>query len=532
MDFYIISSFLNGIVAILFGWLIFSKNWKNVTNWTFFLMNISVAIWNLAYCVWFSRTDPVSALYWSKMLNLGATLIPIFYLHWTLSIVNLVKEKKNILIFGYLFTLFCSVLSFSDFYIKSVVQVGHFLFWPQAGPLYSLFLIFGYYFLTIYGMYQLFKARKWASGEKRHQINYVILGSLLGFGGGATNFPFMYGFNIVEPIGQPLVIFYIIIFALATLRYHLFEIKIILVEFFVGIMSLALAFLFLFSPTGILKLISGSVFFLFVIFGIYFIRIIHREIAGKEEAERISRLKTEFISIVSHQLRTPLAAIRGYADMIIKGDYGIMPDGLKSPINYIHDTSVSMIKTVNNLLSISRLERGKIELKIQEEDVLKLICDCIKDVKLAAKEKKLYLKYNKPKSEYPLIKMDAEKIKHALTNILNNAILYTLEGGITIKVSKNKVFVTIEIKDTGVGIEKDEIEKVFLSFSRGERGRELYTQGTGLGLYVAKSFVEMHKGKIICESEGRNKGTTFYIQIPIISQIPLRQDFNLPTKKS
>ena len=532
MDFYIIFSFINGIVALLFGGYIFLKKWNNTTNITFLLMSISVAFWSLSYCEWLSMDTAPEALFWSRMLNLGATFIPIFYLHWVLSILNITKEKKRVLIFGYILTFFFFLFSFSPLYIKSVTLVSTFPFWPQAGSLYVAFLIFGYIGLTLYGLYELIKAKKFADGEKKHQINYVILGSLFGFGGGATNFPLMFGIGLFPPIGQPLVIFYIIIFGLATLRYHLFELKIILAEILIALMAIILTVLFFFAPIGLLKFLVTIVLLLFLVFAYYFIRTIHQEVARKEEAERISKLKTEFISIVSHQLRTPLAAIRGYSDMMINEDYGPISKELEKPVNYIHDTSIEMIKLVNGLLSISRLEKGKIEIKVKEENILNLIQKCIDDVQLIAKEKNLYLKYTKPKIKYPLIKIDSEKIKQSLLNILNNAILYTIKGGITIKVSKNKSVVKLEIKDTGVGIEKEEIDKIFKSFSRGQKGIELYTQGTGLGLYVAKSFIDMHKGQIWCESDGKNTGTTFFIELPIKSSVVSSQDISFSSEKT
>lgn len=526
MNFYIVSSFINGLVAIVFGWFIFSKNWKNITNITFLLMSASVAFWSFSYSEWLLMTTPDGALFWSRMLNLGATFIPIFYLHWVLSILDLVKLKKNILILGYGLTIFFAYFSFSPLYIKSVSEVYSFLFWPQAGFLYILFLIFCYFSLTIYGFYQLIKARRLAKGEKMHQINYVILGSLFGFGGGATNFPLMFGVGLFPPIGQPLVVLYIIIFGLATLRYHLFEMKIILVELLTIIMCVALAILLFFMPTPALKLLVAVILVFFLIFGYLFVKTIHREIADKEEAERISKLKTEFISIVSHQLRTPLAAIRGYAGMLKDGDYGPLPENTKTPIGYIHDSSVSMIKMVNGLLSITRLERGKVELKIQDVSIDELVEECISDVELTAKEKGLYLKYTKPKKVIT-IKGDPEKIKQAIINIINNALLYTPKGGVTVKVSLFGEFVNISIKDTGIGIDEEDLGKIFQSFARGKRGVELYTQGTGLGLYVAKSFIEMHNGKINVSSKGINKGSTFEIILPVRTEIAKKQEFNL-----
>lgn len=531
MDIYIIISFINGTVAIIFGLFIFLKNWKNKINYTFFLLSTSFAVWSFSYCRWLSVITFSEALFWSKMLNFGATFIPIFYLHWILSILGITKEKKGILIFGYIITFFFAFFSFSSAYISSVAPVRDFLYWPQAGFLYVIFLILGYFGLVGYGIRELLRARKKTNNiEKIHQINYVILGSLFGFGGGATNFPLMFGVGIIPPIGQTFVVLFVVVFALATLRYHLFEIKIILTETLVFTMAFIIIFLFFLMPTIFLKALIGIIFILFCLFGYYLVRAIHQEVSQKEEAERISKMKTEFISIVSHQLRTPLASIRGYASMLKNGDYGFLSESAKTPINYIYESSVGMIKLVNGLLSISRLEKGKIELKIQNVSIDSLLKSCIEDVHLSAKEKGLLLKYKILEKKIPLIKADPEKLKQSFSNIINNAILYTLKGKVEILLSKEKNNVVIQIKDTGIGIDPEDQKKIFKSFSRGQSGTELYTQGTGLGLYVAKSFVEMHNGTVKVFSKGKDKGTTFTVKLPIKSTIKKQQEFNVIEK--
>ena len=516
MDFYTLISLINGIVAIFFGLFVFSKNPKKATNITFFLMSIGVAIWSLSYAAWLSIGNSLDALFWSRILNLGATLIPIFYLHWILTILNTVKEKIIVLFFGYSLTAICVFYSFSPLYIKSVDQVLSFSFWPQAGFLYILFLIFGYFGLVLYGLNQLFKARKNIDDkEKKHQINYIILGSIFGFGGGATNFPLMFGLEIFPPIGQAFVVLYIVVFALATLKYHLFEIRIFLTEILVGTIAVCLLFLPFSMPTGELKILTTFILILFLIFGYYLIKATREETVRKEELEKISKLKSEFISIVSHQLRTPLAAIRGHASMIKHGDYGELNKDAMGAVNYIYDSSVRMIELVNSLLNISRIERGEVELKYSYFSVEDLIKECIEDVKISAKEKKLYLKFIKPKSALLQFHGDRDKIKNAINNLINNAILYTIKGGIVIKIIEENKMIKIEIKDTGVGIEKEEINKIFKSFSRGKSGTELFTQGTGLGLYVAKNFIEMHKGVLSVFSEGKDRGSVFIIKLPL-----------------
>jgi signal transduction histidine kinase len=528
MDFYSIISLINGIVAILFGLFIYTRNSKNITNITFFLMSASVAVWSFSYYVWLSVTTVSEALFWSRMLNLGATFIPIFYLHWILSILNKIKEKKHILLFGYVLTFVCAIYSFSPIYIKSVMPVLSFSFWPQAGLLYIIFLIFGYFGLTAYGLYNLFKERNNTNIEKKHQINYVILGSVFGFGGGATNFPLMFGLEIIPPFGQSLVILYIIIFGLATLKYHLFDIRLILTEMLVGVIGIFLLILPFFMPTSALRILTASIMLLFVVFGYYLIRATREEVARKEELERINKLKSEFISITSHQLRTPLAAIRGYASMLRSGDYGKMPEESLVPIDYMYESSVRLIKLVNSMLSVSRLDRGKVELKIQDDvSIESLLEDCIKDIELQSKEKGIYISYLKPKKSLPLVKGDPEKLKEAIGNIINNAILYTIKGGITITaIKKDFDNILIKVKDTGIGIEQEDLGKIFKSFSRGKGGIELYTQGTGLGLYVAKNFIEMHNGKLTVSSKGKDKGSIFCIEIPIKANLENKHNFS------
>jgi len=295
-------------------------------------------------------------------------------------------------------------------------------------------------------------------------------------------------------------------------------------------MAVIIIILFFLMPTQFLKILIGIIIILFSFFGYFLIRAIHDEVSQKEEAERISKMKTEFISIASHQLRTPLAAIRGYTSMLEDGDYGDLPAPAETAIRYIHESSVGMIKLVNSLLSISRLEKGQVELKPQDVSVDDLLKDCIKDIQLVAKEKGLSLKYKILAKKIPLIKADPEKLKQSFSNIINNAVLYTLEGKIEVSLNKENNDIIVQIKDTGVGIDPEEQEKMFKSFSRGKGGTELYTQGTGLGLYVAKNFVEMHNGSISVFSEGKNKGSLFTIKLPIQSILDSRHKFNFTEK--
>ncbi|MFA5248924.1 MAG: HAMP domain-containing sensor histidine kinase [Candidatus Paceibacterota bacterium] len=299
---------------------------------------------------------------------------------------------------------------------------------------------------------------------------------------------------------------------LAILRYHLFEIKVILTEILVALMGITLMILIFFMPSVPLRLLTGSILFLFLIFGFLLIKATHEEVKRKEEAERLLKAKSEFLSIASHQLRTPLTAIAGYISMLKEGDYGRIPEEGDKAINKVYDSSQRMIKLVNDFLNVSRVETGRVVLNLSRVSLDEIILQIIAETELKVKQKGLFIKWNKPSLE-PIVNVDPEKIKEAISNIVDNAIHYTDQGGITISAKIDPVKTTLMISDTGAGMDRIEIAKIFESFSRGSAGNKLYTQGSGLGLYIAKKFVELHGGRIWVESQGKGTGSAFYIEL-------------------
>ncbi len=234
-----------------------------------------------------------------------------------------------------------------------------------------------------------------------------------------------------------------------------------------------------------------------------------------EELKRLDQAKSEFISIASHQLRTPLTTIKGYISMILEKSYGRMSAKIKKPLENINISNERLIKLVNDLLSVSRIEAGKIELDLAKVPIEKTVAEVVDELAIIAEKKKIYLKFKKAKKPLPEITGDKDKIRQVIINLIDNAIRYTNQGGITAACRLEKGKYRIEITDTGEGMTEEEISKLFESFSRGKAGPRFWTEGAGLGLYIAKKFVEMHQGRIWVESAGKNKGSTFYIELPI-----------------
>ena len=144
-----------------------------------------------------------------------------------------------------------------------------------------------------------------------------------------------------------------------------------------------------------------------------------------------------------------------------------------------------------------------------------MIASIVDELKVKATQKNLELIFQEPKPALPILRVDSEKVRNAVLNIIDNSIRYTNIGSITVRTAQFENAIRITITDTGEGMTEEELGSLFKSFSRGEAGEKLSTEGAGLGLYIAKQFVQMHKGKIWATSEGKGKGSTFFIELPI-----------------
>jgi signal transduction histidine kinase len=224
--------------------------------------------------------------------------------------------------------------------------------------------------------------------------------------------------------------------------------------------------------------------------------------------------KSDFISIASHQLRTPLSIIKGYLSMLSEGDYGKVNSEQVKVMNMTFSAVGDLEEVVNELLTSSRIEKGKFTITKTPNDIIELI-DYVKRLysdKYAQKE--LYLKIHYPKGLKKLvIDFDKEKFHQVIVNLIENAFNYTPKGGVTLTLDNNKTNILLSVKDTGIGIPEEGKKKLFERFSRLENAQDIRPDGTGIGLFTAKIITEKHDGKIWFESE-LNKGTTFFVELP------------------
>ena len=392
-----------------------------------------------------------------------------------------------------------------------------------TGPLFPLLIVIST--TSIIGLIKIILRYRRETSLKRLQLHYLFLGAFL-----FTSVNILV--HLILPairesrefyqIGNYSTLFLIGFTAYAIVAYRLFDIRVILSEVLVALIGMTLLFQTLSAELLWQKILNGGIFVLFCFFGYLLIRSVLKEVRYREqlakayaELKKLDVAKTEFISIASHQLRTPLAVVKGYVSRVLRGSYGAVPEKAKQPLESVYQSNERLIKLVDDLLSVSRIETGKLELTPERVSLEEILSSVVEELKIRAQDKNLYLRWEKPKKALPKIMIDKEKIRQALFNVVDNAIKYTERGGVTLELRKHNSSLLTKVSDTGVGLTKKELPYLFESFSRGKAGVQFWPEGIGLGLYIARRLLEMHNGRIWAESKGKGKGSTFFIKLPL-----------------
>jgi len=233
------------------------------------------------------------------------------------------------------------------------------------------------------------------------------------------------------------------------------------------------------------------------------------------ELKELDKLKTDFISIAAHDLKTPLISVGGYIDLILLREKGLNEE-IKEDLNRVLNNVRRLEGYINRLLDVMKIEAKKVELVKREENIHDIISKCLSDLEFQIGQKELTINLNI--SEDLKLKIDHFRISQVFLNLLSNAVKFTLKSGkIDISIVEEDESVLFKIKDNGKGLTSEEIQKIFGKFVSIEQGVDGYStldKGSGLGLYIAKGFIEAHGGEIWVESKGRELGSEFSFTLP------------------
>jgi len=236
--------------------------------------------------------------------------------------------------------------------------------------------------------------------------------------------------------------------------------------------------------------------------------------ASNAQLHKLDEAKDEFISMASHQLRTPLTSIKGYISMLMDGDVGVVSTEQKHLLQEAFTSSERMVRLIGDFLNVSRLQTGKFMIDKHPVDLAKIVDHELESLENNASTRGLKFSYKKPKNIPELI-LDESKMQQVIMNFCDNAIYYSKDNSkIKVGLVAKKGYVEFTVKDTGIGVPVGEQEQLFNKFFRATNARKQRPDGTGVGLFLAKKVIDAHDGKIIFESK-EGKGSTFGFRIPV-----------------
>ncbi|MBI5037469.1 MAG: HAMP domain-containing histidine kinase [Candidatus Kerfeldbacteria bacterium] len=245
----------------------------------------------------------------------------------------------------------------------------------------------------------------------------------------------------------------------------------------------------------------------------YFYRRMYR--IRQIERQKADNRRSAFISIISHQLRTPLSVIKGYLEGVLTGDQGPLNDGQKEYLQEALDINHDTIKLVNDYLEVVRLDIDKLIIHLERIQLEELVAEEVSKLTPLARASNCELVYTPPASALPSVQADRIKLRQVIENILTNAIKYTNgKGRAVITLEQRDGAIRFSVADNGVGVPQDQLDEVFTKFTRGKNVIQKNTQGSGIGLFLARMIVTAHGGEIWLDSK-ENKGTTVYFTLPI-----------------
>jgi signal transduction histidine kinase len=478
----------------------------------FGVYNLAIAAWAASWVLMITGESKAEVLFWGRFLHIPAILVALTFVHFSLAFSKISSEKteKIILLLGYSLGLIGMFFPFHVLFMPDAIPLDDIPLFPRAGPLYPYFLFY-FIALCICGSVFLLVKMVRVQGHEKKQLIFITTGYALGYFGGGQAFLPVYG------IPLPIFAFYLVSVAHLFVFYAIFKHgfmapKIIirraalLVAIYVGLVLISFPFLiwirghsFVYSA-GILVdiLLMAFVLSLGPFLYAYFVR-------------RNTYFHEHTMAGITHELKSPLSAIEGALDLLIYEAQKKADDPKqKEYLEMIDRNSARLRGFVDELLLVMKSGAKKTQLNFEPVNMANLCRDVVSTFEEAAKTKGNKLIFWGELS-FPL-NADPTKIKKVLSNLLSNANKFTKDGAITVSLVEEKDHVKVLVTDTGLGLAAGDIPYVFDTFYQTSAGQK--AKGTGIGLSIAKLWVEAHGGSIGAESDGERKGSCFWFTLP------------------
>lgn len=520
------SAVFNAFISTFLGFLIWFKDRHNKVYRNLAWFSFGVSLWSFFYILWPLAPNRELTLLSFQLLHIPACFVSIFYLHFVVNWLGVYQKNRLIIWVGYILSFYFALFTFFPAFIAGMVPKFGMRYWAVPGLLYHYYLLM-FFGLVLYSSYLLIKHyHQTKEVIKRKQIIMVLVGIGLSFVGGSTNYFLWYNINI-PPYGNILASSFVIFTVYAIVRYNLLNIKLIATEGALLVMNTVLLFRFLVSRNSAELVVNLLVFVGSLILSIILIQSVKKEVERREEVTRLAtsletaniklqeldKQKTEFLSIASHQLRTPLTVLKGYVELIQDGAYGKISRPLRKVLGNLDSNNEHLIKLVDDFLNISRIEQGRTKFVFKPADLNKVVMSAVEELREKAFKKGLKI-VRQPEASLKKFSFDEDKVRHVILNFVDNAVKYSDKGRIIVAVAKEDGGVAMRVKDQGIGFDKVDEVNFYQKFFRGDNVKTIDVGGTGLGLYVCRKFIEAHHGRVWAKSPGLGQGSEFGFWVP------------------
>lgn len=517
----------------ILGFSVFLSDRKNITNRVFLLFSLVTICWGILNYLQYNISN-INIAFWLLKGSIFFATLQAFFLFSFLNVFP--REESKMPSWGKMFvvptTAVTALLTLTPFVFSSVKEVS-----PEGiitkvtnGPGVAVFgaVTVG---LVVWGIVILIKKIVKAERTERKKFIPVLIGLII-------TFSLIIVFNLIFPaalqnsrfipLGAVFLFPFIVCTAYAIMRHGLLDVKVIGTEVLVFVLTIASLIDVVVSRDVRTVVIRVGVFFLMLIVGMFLIRSVRKEVEQKERLEKLSneleltnkelkqteKLKAEFFSFAAHQVKSPMAVIKGYATLIGDGTLaGVPTEKITEIAKKISTAASRTLAMVNNLLDMRKLEEGRMVYSFEHTDVVAPIRTITGDLETLAKDKGLTLTFEASQEEI-VMNMDIQKFSQVIQNLIDNAIKYTDAGWVKVGVGLDKEKVLFTVADSGHGFSKEFAAQMFEQFSR-DPALSKDTKGTGLGLFIAKQIVEAHGGRLWASSEGEGAGSTFSVEIPL-----------------
>lgn len=519
--------------SLIYGWLVYTRRKDSESNILFFLLTVAVAAWGVAMVFYRSVEIPGLSVPLARMLYATAAAIPVLFFLFASVFPSAQRRLPHTAFFGALGMLgvmWCIAL-FPNVLIQDVLhrqgEEAFIVFSQGLHVAYALFIVS--FFLL--GYFQLIRTYLSSDVLVKTQVFYIFIGTLVPTSLSLiTNLLLpLYGIFDWNWFGQISTVIMSSLITYGIFKHRIFNVRIIFTEVLIFFVWLISFLRIVFAETTAAVIFNTLAFGALVFIGYLLIRSVTREVESREKLEQLAtelqsansrlreldRQKSEFLSIATHQLRGPLAGIRGHLSLIIDGSYGSVPKEILDVVKKIFNSSGVLAQTINDFLNVSRIEQGRMQYDMETIDCNKLIARIVEDLQPVAQERRLSLTQETTCTDCHIY-ADKAKLQHIFTNLIDNAIKYTEHGWVTVALTDapTENMLRVTISDSGIGIDAQEIQGLFEKFVRARGASGINIHGTGLGLYVARQMVVAHHGNIWAESDGKGKGSRFIVELP------------------